>query len=182
MSDTTDTRLVERILSGDRSAFADLLDEYQTVVYNVALGIVSGKQDAEDVTQTVFLKVYENLATYNPKYRLFSWIYRITINEAINARKRMRPGVELNDETIPDNSSASRMAVDADREDRIGAALMFLSPENRAIVLLRHYQEFSYSEIGYVMDLSSEKVKSRLYSARKQLGRILIKSGLRAQL
>ncbi len=182
MTELSDVQLVDRILAGDRRAFADLLDRYQKVVFNVAVGIVSNEQDAEDVTQTVFLKVYENLATYNPKYRFFSWLYRISVNESLNARKRRRTGSELVEESVPSRISSEKQTLDSDREDRIGRAMMHLTPENRAIVLLRHYQEFSYAEIGYIMDLSSEKVKSRLYSARKQLGTILIKTGLRAQL
>lgn len=182
MTWTDDHILIERILSGERSAFAELLDRYQKVVYNVAIGVVGNQLDAEDITQTVFLKVYENLATYNPRYRFFSWLYRIAINESLNAKKRMRQTVELDEEAIQKDSTPEESAVESDLENRIGEALMFLSPEKRAIVVLRHYQELSYREIAYVMDLSETKIKARLYSARQMLGRILIKQGLRAEL
>jgi RNA polymerase sigma-70 factor (ECF subfamily) len=73
-------------------------------------------------------------------------------------------------------------AVALDVEHQIGSALMSLTPENRAILILRHYQEFSYKDIAYIMELSEQKVKSRLYSARQRLGKILIQKGLKTEL
>jgi RNA polymerase sigma-70 factor (ECF subfamily) len=143
---------------------------------------VGNEPDAEDVSQTVFLKVYENLATYNPRYQFFSWLYRIAVNEAVNAKKRIRRSVELTEESLVSQTTPFEGAVAVDVENQIGAALMSLSPENRAILILRHYQEFTYKDIAYIMDLTEQKVKSRLYSARQRLGKILIQKGLRTEL
>jgi RNA polymerase sigma-70 factor (ECF subfamily) len=143
---------------------------------------VGNEPDAEDVSQTVFLKVYENLATYNPRYQFFSWLYRIAVNEAVNAKKRIRRSVELTEESLVSQTTPFEGAVAVDVENQIGAALMSLSPENRAILILRHYQEFTYKDIAYIMDLTEQKVKSRLYSARQRLGKILIQKGLKTEL
>jgi RNA polymerase sigma-70 factor (ECF subfamily) len=178
MTSTSDQTVIERILQGDQRAFGELLDRYEKVVYNAAYRVLGNGPDAEDVTQTVFLKVYENLATYNPKYRFFSWLYRIAINESVNARKRLRPSVDLADVTPVEEVTADTSLLDLDREEQIGQALMFLTPENRAILILRHYQEFSYREIAYIMDLSEAKIKARLFSARQRLGKILLTKGL----
>ncbi|GMQ82639.1 MAG: RNA polymerase sigma factor RpoE [Rhodothermia bacterium] len=182
MTSTADTVLVTRTLEGERNAFGELVDRYQKVVYNVAYRIVGNELDAEDVAQTVFMKVYENLATYNPRYQFFSWLYRIAVNEAVNSKKRLRKSVELTEDSIRAQSTPLEGVVAMDVENQIGAALMSLTPENRAILILRHYQEFTYKDIGYIMDLTEQKVKARLYSARQRLGKILIQKGLNTEL
>jgi RNA polymerase sigma-70 factor (ECF subfamily) len=173
---------VERTLKGERNAFGHLVDRYQKVVYNVAYRVVGNTQDAEDVAQTVFLKVYENLSTYNPRFQFFSWLYRIAVNEAVNAKKRLRQTIELTEDSALEQYTPHDGAVALDVENQIGSALMSLTPENRAILILRHYQEFSYKDIAYIMELSEQKVKSRLYSARQRLGKILIQKGLKTEL
>ena len=182
MIDASDQTLIKRILHGDQRAFGDLLDRYEKVVYNAAYRVLGNEADAEDVTQTVFLKVYENLATYNPKYRFFSWLYRIALNESINVRKRIRPSVDLSEVTPVEAGTAETLLLDSDLEEQIGRALMSLTPENRAILILRHYQEFSDREIAYIMDLTESKIKARLFSARQRLGQILLTKGLRAEI
>jgi len=182
MTSTSDQTIIERILQGDQRAFGDLLDRYEKVVYNAAYRVLGNGPDAEDVTQTVFLKVYENLATYNPKYRFFSWLYRIAINESVNAKKRLRPSVDLSEVTAVESGSAETSLLDSDREEQIGQALMFLTPENRAILILRHYQEFSYREIAYIMDLTESKIKARLFSARQRLGKVLLTKGMSTEI
>jgi len=182
MTGTTDKLLVTRTLEGERNAFGELVDRYQKVVYNVAYRVVGNEPDAEDVAQTVFLKVYENLATYNPRYQFFSWLYRIAVNEAVNAKKRVRNSVELTEDSSLTQSTPLDGAMAVDVENQIGAAMMSLTPENRAILILRHYQEFTYRDIAYIMDLTEQKVKSRLYSARQRLGKILIQKGLKTEL
>jgi len=182
MTGVADKVLVERTLSGERSAFGELVDRYQKVVFNVGYRVLGNTSDAEDVAQTVFLKVYENLSTYNPRYQFFSWLYRIAVNEAINAKKRLRSTVELMEDVVTTSDTPHDGAVADDVENQIGAAMMALSPESRAILILRHYQEFSYRDIAYIMDLTEDKVKSRLYSARQRLGKILIKRGLKSEL
>ncbi|MCZ6756863.1 MAG: sigma-70 family RNA polymerase sigma factor [Bacteroidetes bacterium] len=182
MTGTTDKLLVTRTLEGERNAFGELVDRYQKVVYNVAYRVVGNEPDAEDVAQTVFLKVYENLATYNPRYQFFSWLYRIAVNEAVNAKKRVRKSVELTEDSSLTRSTPLDGAMAVDVENQIGAAMMSLTPESRAILILRHYQEFTYRDIAYIMDLTEQKVKSRLYSARQRLGKILIQKGLKTEL
>jgi len=182
MTSTSDQHVIERVLQGDKRAFGLLLDRYEKVVYNAAYRVLGTEVDAQDVTQTVFLKVYENLSTYNPKYRFFSWMYRIAINESVNAKRRMRQTVELTESTATESNPAEDLLLNADREDQIGIALMELTPENRAILILKHYQEFSYNDIAYIMDLTEGKVKARLFSARQRLGKILLTKGLRAEL
>ena len=83
-ADERDRALVKRFLAGQRDAASGLVDRYQKRLFNVALRMLDNVQDAEDVVQTAFLNAFLKLRTYNPKFRFFSWIYRITVNESLN--------------------------------------------------------------------------------------------------
>ncbi len=102
MNEDSDGILVQRCRAGDRRAFEALVGRYEKPVFNAALRMLRNPEDARDVAQTVFLKAFEHLADYDPKYRFYSWIYRIALNESINilnGRKRLEPisGDEVDD-------------------------------------------------------------------------------------
>lgn len=165
--DEQDRALVGRYLNGQSDAAAALVDRYQQRLFNLALRMLGNMQDAEDVTQTVFQNVFQKLDTYDPKYRFFSWIYRMTANESLNAIKRRKPVVTLEEElAIPaPGSTADR----TEAEIRVGMALRTLKPDDRAVVVLKHFASFSYQEIAQVLEIPVQTVKSRLFSARERL-------------
>jgi RNA polymerase sigma-70 factor (ECF subfamily) len=168
VSDEQDRALVERCLEGQADAASGLVDLYQKRLFNIALRMLNNAQDAEDVTQTVFLNAFLKLRSYDPKYRFFSWIYRLTVNESLNALKRRRHTVTLDDEPgIPAAGVAGDRAMEV--EDRVGRALLGLKPDDRAVVVLRHFVFFSYEEIADVLEISVKTVKSRLFTARERL-------------
>jgi len=167
--DERDRLLVKRFLEGQPDAASGLVDRYQKRLYNVALRMLDNVQDAEDVTQTAFCNAFLKLRSYNPKHRFFSWIYRITVNEALNTLRRRKRIVPLEGdlEMIPaPGIKADRAAED---EDSIGRALMGLKPDDRAVVVLRHFVSFSYEEIADVLGIPVKTVKSRLFTARERL-------------
>ena len=90
MDDGDDAELVNRCLSGDQLAFEPLVTRYQKVLFNVALRMVGNYEDARDIAQTAFVKAFEKLDTYDPRYRFFSWIYRIMMNESLNYLQRRK--------------------------------------------------------------------------------------------
>ena len=118
-TDEQDRALVKRYLEHHQDAAGALVDRYQQRLFNVALRMLGNVQDAEDVTQTVFLNVFHKLRTYDPSYRFFSWIYRMTVNESLNALKRRKPTVTLEDDL---DILAPGAAADgaAEAEDRVG--------------------------------------------------------------
>ena len=125
-------------------------------------------QDAEDVTQTVFCNAFLSMSSYDPKYRFFSWLYRMTINESLNQVKRRKRTVTLDDNSeIPVRAVAADNAVEA--EDRVRTALMNLKPDDRAVVVLRHFVSLSYERIAEVLEVPVRTVKSRLFTARERL-------------
>jgi RNA polymerase sigma-70 factor (ECF subfamily) len=166
--DEQDQELVRRCLDGDRAAAIGLVDRYERRLFNVALRMLGNVQDAEDVTQTVFGNVFVSLRSYDPQYRFFSWIYRMTVNESLNQLKRRKPMVTLDEHSsIPVRGIAADDALEA--EDRVGKALMELSSNDRAVVVLRHFNSLSYEEIAEVMKVHVRTVKSRLFTARERL-------------
>lgn len=176
-ADEQDRALVKRCLEGERDAAGGLVDRYQKRLFNVALRMLNNVQDAEDVTQTVFLNAFLELRTYNPRYKFFSWIYRMTVNESLNLLKRRKPTVTLDDEfDIRAPGAAPDRA--AEVQDRVGKALMSLKPDDRAVVVLRHFVSFSYQEIADVLEVPARTVKSRLYTARERL-RLTLREGVR---
>src|SRR4029079_7868125 len=141
-NDDLDRALVRRFLDGQRAAGDELVNRYQRSVFNVALRMLGNVQDAEDVTQTVFGNAFAELDSYDPKYRFFSWIYRMTVNESLNTIKRRRNVVSLDGSfDVPAPGAVSSSAADA--EERVGSALLELKPDDRAVVVLRHFVSFS---------------------------------------
>lgn len=150
----------------------ELVDRYHRSVFNVALRMLGNVQDAEDVTQTTFGNAFAALDTYDPRYRFFSWIYRMTVNESLNTLKRRRDLVSLDASfDVPVSTESDRSA---EAEERVGRALLELKPDDRAVVVLRHFVSFSYDEISEVLGVPVKTVKSRLFTARERLRQSLL--------
>jgi len=179
VADQQDRLLVRRILEGDQAAAAELVDRYQRPLFNVALRMLGNVQDAEDVTQVVFGNLFTSLETYDPRYRFFSWAYRMAMNESLNALKRRREMVTLDDHSaIPTKGAAVDDAVEAvEVEERVRSALLQLKAEDRTLLVMRHFSSLSYEEIAEVLEVPTQTVKSRLYTARDRLRTVLLKQG-----
>jgi RNA polymerase sigma-70 factor (ECF subfamily) len=172
----TDQALLERYRNGDRAAFTDLVVRYQRPLYNAAFWVLRSAEDANDITQIVFLKVAEQLDDYDPQYKFFSWIYRIAVNESLNLLRRNRREEALDDDVdlpAPERNNPESQFGEAEVSRRIRSALMGLPTNDRVVLSLRHFSECSYSEIGQILDLDEKTVKSRLYEARNRLRDIL---------
>ena len=176
-ADEQDRALVRRYLEGQGDAASGLVDRYQKRLFNIALRMLGDVQDAEDVTQTVFLNAFLKLGTYDPRYKFFSWIYRMTVNESLNMLKRRKPTVTLEDE-LDVRAPGAAPDHEAEAQDRVGKALLTLKPDDRAVVVLRHFVSFSYQEIADVLEIPVRTVKSRLFTARERL-RITLREGVR---
>ncbi len=171
-----DQVLVERCRNGDRAAFSALVVRYQRQVYHAVYRMLGDREDARDATQVVFMKVAERLDRYDPKYRFFSWIYRIAINESIDAMRRNGREEALDDATMEsttDGDDPEQQLDDAQRAEQIHRALQALRPDDRAVLTLRHFAECSYEDMGRILGLEEKTVKSRLFEARRRLGQRL---------
>lgn len=177
MQEDADEALVTRCHNGDRGSFATLVSRYEQPIFNLAFRMLGEREEARDVAQEAFLKALENLHRFDPKYRFFSWLYRIAMNEALDAIGRRGRQTELTDVHVA-NDDVLGEATAADVGARVRSELFQLSPDHRAVLVLRHYQDLSYEEIGQVLELPDATVKSRLYEARERLRLRLAGAGL----
>lgn len=168
-----DAALVRRSVAGDTEAFGLLVTRYQNQMYTVALRMLGNPEDARDVTQDAFIKAYRQLATFDTSCRFFSWMYRIVINECFNLIRSRRPQEPLN-VAISGVGNPFEATLAAERHAHIEAALQRLTPEYRAVVVLRHFAGQSYGEIAATLSIPEKTVKSRLYTARQLLGEMLL--------
>jgi RNA polymerase sigma-70 factor, ECF subfamily len=163
-----DVAWVARCLRGDSQAFEWLVLKHQRVLFTVALRLLGDYEDARDATQNAFIRAFRGLDTFDPSRRFFSWIYRIAVNECLNLRRSRR-----SHEPLESSMEAERGGdpVEArESSDRVRAALLTLTPEQREVVVLRYYGDLSYEEMSEAIGVPEKTVKSRLFSARQKLG------------
>ncbi|MGH8191855.1 MAG: RNA polymerase sigma factor [Rhodanobacteraceae bacterium] len=173
-----------RLMRGDRTAFEQLVQCYERPMFNVAYRMLGNATEAADATQNVFLKVFEHLRGYNPKYRLFSWIYRIAVNESIDRleqRKRTAASTDPVDDLTFAGSERGpdELVGNQQMHDLIQASLMSLQDEYRAVIVLRHFSECSYRQMAEILDIPEKTVKSRLHTARMLLREKLCTQGVK---
>ena len=168
---------MRRCLDGDQRAFDRLIVRYQKPVFNAALRMVRNPEDARDVAQTVFLKVFEHLADYDPNLRFYSWIYRIALNESINALGRSRRCEAITGDEIDQAPGPERQVESEQMMHAIENSLMRIQPDYRAVIVLRHFLHLGYEDIGDILEVPEKTVKSRLYTARQLLRDLLVEDG-----
>jgi len=178
-----DQRLIESLRAGSERAYEELLARFQQPVYTLSFRLLNNPSEACDVVQEVFLKVFRNIDHFRGQSSLKTWIYRITVNEAHNARRwffrHRRREVELDNdpremrdwkETIADGGrSPFDVVLDREQAGIIEAALERINPVFREAVVLRDITDLSYEEIAEVLAVSLGTVKSRILRGREAL-------------
>jgi RNA polymerase sigma-70 factor, ECF subfamily len=177
MKEVNETLLVQEALAGKPGAFDAIVDRYYRIVFSAAMKMVNNTDDAADITQNVFVKIYLNLRQFNPQYKLFSWIYRSAMNEALNFTTRERRSESLT-ESIVAPLTPDLVAQQAETAEKVQAAMMKLKPEYRAVMVAIHFQGLSYREAADVLEIPEKTVKSRLFSSRQMLKDFLITDGV----
>ena len=172
MGDTDDAAVVARCLDGEHNAYEAIVSRYQKGLFNVALRMLGNYEDARDATQTAFIKAYEHLDTFDPEQRFFNWLYRILKNECLNVLRARRPSEPVS-LALPAGRNGDPLEA-RERHQAVQAALLALSADYREVVVLRHFTDLSYDEIAATLGIPSKTVKSRLYTARQQLGGMLV--------
>jgi len=178
MKHEQDHVLVQHCLNGNQKAFEILVDRYQKPVFNLAFRFTSSKEDAEDIAQSVFVKAFEKLNTFDPKFKFFSWLYKIAVNESINFLNRKKRFDTFDEDVHSGKREQEENFHDHEMTASIDMALLDLKIDYRVVVILNHFQDLSYREIGQILDIHENTVKSRLFSARKKLKGLLLKRGI----
>jgi RNA polymerase sigma-70 factor, ECF subfamily len=177
LSNEEDRKLALEAAAGDDGAFEAIVERYERTVYNAAYRIARDPDDAADITQSVFVKAYRKMHTYDPSYKLFSWLYKIAVNEAINYVKRARRMVPVEEDLGTSRESPAGDVEYYETSDQIQHALMRLKLDHRIVVVLKYFLELSYAEISEIAGIPEKTVKSRLFSARQELREALLRQG-----
>lgn len=172
VSTEDEDRLIGRCLDGDKAAFEPLVARYHGPLFRVAARLLGDREEARDVTQTAFLKAYQSLASCDRQRKFFSWIYRILVNECLNTLRGRRRTQALDQGLAAPPEQADRL-VSAETRTRVRRALLELSPEQRDVIVMRHFAEMSYEEVAAALKVPEKTVKSRLFSARQRLCELL---------
>ena len=184
MSDRSDRNLVRRAKAGDTGAFDALVEKYQHRILNLAGRYVSDHTARQDVAQEAFIKAWRNIKTFRGDSQFYTWLFRITINTAINhqavARRRPERTLPLNDEGAP---SMDDMQVDLDTPEGkvqaeeisaiVNEVISELSEDLRVAITLRELEGMSYEQIAYIMNCPIGTVRSRIFRAREAIDKRL---------
>ena len=180
MEKLSDNHYIEKVISGETGSFAPLLDRYSKRVFALIVGIVGNREDAEELTQDVFVKAFGSLARFRGDCSFSTWIYRIAYNLAISATRKKSEDFLSIDESVlsevPDEQDETFLG-DSDVEQRImylNRALERLSPDERAMILLFYKDNKTMEEIAVISGLTETNVKTKICRIRKKLY-ILIK-------
>lgn len=163
---------VESACAGDRAAFEQLVAQYTPLVFRVALRIVGNAADAEDCVQDVWLAAWRSIGRYRGQAAFSTWLYRVTTNAALMLVRRRRPALPL--DGLSDIGIDTPVSIEAlAAADAVQRALRALTSDQRAVIVLREFEDLSYDQIATILDLSMPAVRSRLHRARIELCRAL---------
>jgi RNA polymerase sigma-70 factor, ECF subfamily len=179
--DGDEAELLERARKGDSEAFGVLVERYQRRVANVALAVVHNQDDALELAQETFVRAYENLDKFESRSSFSTWLYRIAANLAIDFWRREGRHVVLRGEDAEnelrrmptERGDSYKAASRSELSARLSNALEELTPEHRAVILLREVEGLSYDEISEVLQIPRGTVMSRLHYARTHLRTLL---------
>lgn len=171
--DGIDEHIIEEAAQGDVRAFERIYREYFRFVSNVALRVVRTREDAQEVVQEVFMTVYRNLKGFRHESSLKTWMYRVTINCAINYSKKMAKDrnrkAELT-ETISGDISDLHTNLEKEHNERVVQSLLAaLNPQQKACIVLRSIEGLSYQEIAETLKIPINTVRSRIKRARETM-------------
>lgn len=178
MDHEDDLAYIDKIIKGDSSYFAYLVDRYQHKAYALALGIVKNEEDAEEVSQDAFVKAFRSLEKFKRQASFSSWLYRIVYNTALSRLRKKRLDTtpidfENQNISVDETSNTFYQLVSEDRIKFLEYALNELSKEENTLINLFYNQEKNAEEIGLIMSLSHGNVRVKLLRARKKLHGVL---------
>ena len=170
----SDEQLIREITAGNYAAFKTLMERYQLQVFRTVMGFLHTKEDAEDITQEVFIRVYQSLHTFQGGSEFSTWLYRITINMSLNflrsnRKKRMLQSLEALFTLRSEEKNPLEELESAERDRRIRKAIDSLPERQRMAFILSRYQELPQKKIAAVMNRSEGAVEQLLQRAKENL-------------
>ena len=175
----SDEIIVERALTGDAEAFGEIVRRWERRIFALTYGMLGREEDARDATQETFLAAFRNLRGFRGEAKVSSWLHRIAVNQCISRQRRskVRSEAALDDEqekhassfVTPVTYSPARVAEGRQETLAVRLAINSLPVELRQVVVMKEFEELTFREIADALDLPLSTVKSRLYTALKQL-------------
>jgi RNA polymerase sigma-70 factor (ECF subfamily) len=176
-----ESRLIERAKARDEAAFRELVEKYQSKVFSIIYGILRNQNDAEDIAQQVFTKIYFSIQNFDSRSSLLTWIYKITTNECYDylRKKRVRKLVYESDVSEDDTRMMENSEANADRaqgiddqlaqRELVTKLLEKVNPEERNLILLKEVEGLSVQELADMTGLNENTIKVKLFRARQKL-------------
>ncbi|PYS64035.1 MAG: RNA polymerase sigma factor RpoE [Acidobacteria bacterium] len=184
---TSDEQIVERAVSGDPEAFGEIVRRWERRIFALAFGMLGREEDARDATQETFLAAFRNLRGFRGEAKVSSWLHRIAVNQCITRQRRakVRNETGLEDEAeknasvfaLPSEISPARAVETTERSSAVRRAVCALPADLRQVVVMKEFEELTFQEISEALELPLSTVKSRLYTALRQLQMRLEKFG-----
>lgn len=175
----TDEQLVERALGDDPEAFGEIVRKWERKIFALCFGMLGDAAEAGDAAQETFIAAYRNLANFRGEAKVSSWLHRIAVNQCLTKQRRTKTRAEtfLDDEdnaaekafAAPGHQSPARQAEQSERLSHVRAAVNSLPPELRQVIVMKEFEELTFQEIAETLGLPLSTVKSRVYTALKQL-------------
>ena len=178
---TNDNQLIERILNGDQYAYGQLVDQYKDLVFTLALRMLRNREEAEEVAQDAFIKVYKSLDKFKGNSKFSTWIYRVTYNtclDNIKKNKKHMNNVSIDEFTIhkiETIDNALEGMIKDEKSSFIKSCINRLPSEDSYILTLYYFEELTLDEMAKIIEASSNTIKVKLFRARKKLAVILEK-------
>ena len=179
MADLTDEQLVELAVSRDREAFSEIVRRWERKIFALCFGMLGREDDARDAAQETFIAAYRNLANFRGEAKVSSWLHRIAVNQCLTTKRRAKTRSEefLDDDDgseervfiAPMHNSPSRKAEQGERLKLVRTAVSSLPTELRQVVVMKEFEDMTFQEISETLEVPLSTVKSRLYTALKQL-------------
>ncbi|MCK9303951.1 MAG: RNA polymerase sigma factor [Bacteroidales bacterium] len=170
----SDEQIIQDIISGNKDAYRELVEKYQRMVFRTAIGFLHSREDAEDITQDIFIKVYESLKSFKGKSEFSTWLYRITINTSINFANRNKKNWLLQSiENLFDKSNNEKNPLElletSERDHMVREAIDSLPDAQRTAFVLSKYEELPQKKIALIIGKSEGAVEQLLNRAKMNL-------------
>jgi RNA polymerase sigma-70 factor (ECF subfamily) len=159
---------------GDRQAFGELVELHRPGVLNVVYRMCGDSQLAEEAAQEAFIRAWQNIGRYNPRFAFRNWVYRIALNIAIDALRRRTETIALEAEPVVADAEGPEASLERKEQvEQVRQAVLGLPPASRTVLILREYEGMTYQEIAEALEIPAGTVMSRLNYARSQVRQVL---------
>lgn len=179
MTTNNDQIIINQIIAGDTYVFAVLVDRYKNLVYTLCLRMLKNKEEAEEVAQDTFIKVYKSLEKFKGESKFSTWIYKVTYHSCLdrlkkNKKEYLNVGIdEFTEHQVKTIDNALDTLIDDERKQAIKECLQLLPSDDSFLLTLYYFEEQSLDEIAKIVDLRPNNVKVKLFRSRKKLASIL---------